>query len=73
MNPKYEWLDKQIDHMQADERLDAYARSGFEPKAEDISLVQMASFFSSQQQGKSKPRQEFLDSLRDRILEASGK
>ena len=62
MNPKYEWLNEQIDRMQADERLNPRPEDGrYEPNVEDLRMLQVAVLFNSRRPGKGTPRPEFVE------------
>jgi hypothetical protein len=71
METKFDWLNTQIDHMQADERLTPnVSEAGYRPGREDIELLVMAAELKSLRPGAGEPRPEFLSDLRVRMLAA---
>jgi hypothetical protein len=69
MDLRLEWLNQQIDLMQADRSLDAGgAGTGYEPDAGDVSVLRMAAHFNARRAGAGQPDPEFLSSLRARVL-----
>jgi hypothetical protein len=68
MDPKFDWLNDQINLMQADKSLDPHTSPGYEPDAEHIAMLQVAARLHASRPGAGTPDGHFLDSLRARML-----
>ena len=69
MNQKYEWLNIQIDRMQAERSILPRAANGeYMPGIEDIAMLQMAAQMKALRPGAGSPRPDFLTDLRARML-----
>ncbi len=68
MDLKLDWLNGQIDLMQADRSLAQHVIAGYEPDAEDIEMLQMATRLNASRPNAATPDVDFLTSLRARML-----
>lgn len=69
MDTRVEWLNNQIERMQADLHLlprDPELR--YEPDEEDLAVLQMAALFNSLRPDAGQPQQSFLSDLRSCVL-----
>lgn len=68
MEPGYEWLNGQIDRMQADRALHPDVPGvEYRPGAGDLSMLKLAAQLNSMRQGASRPDPLFRSRLRDRL------
>ena len=73
MNPQLDWLNDQIDHMQAGKSLQSsldYMLEG-EP-GELMAMLQMAAQLNSLRPGAMRPDAGFIAGLRERVMVACG-
>jgi hypothetical protein len=71
MDLRFEWLNEQIDLIQADKRLNPGAgKSGYMPDAGDLTALRMAVKLNAARPGAGKPDPDFLAGLRARVLAA---
>ena len=68
MDPKLDWLNNQIDLMQADKSLNPHSIPAYEPVAEDIAMLQVAARLHASRPGACVPAADFLERLRARML-----
>jgi hypothetical protein len=71
MDARLDWLNNQINCMQADRRLTASDPAlQYQPDAEDLVLLQMAAQLNSLRPGAVQPDRAFLAGLRSCVLSA---
>lgn len=68
MDLKLDWLNNQIDFMQADKGLDPHGSAGYEPDPEDIAMLQVAARLNASRPGAGAPGGDFIEQLRARML-----
>ena len=70
MNPRIDWLNGQIDRMQAGRGMAAIDLAIGDAPGETIALLQMAAQLNSLRPGALEPAPGFLAGLRERVLSA---
>jgi hypothetical protein len=68
MDLKLDWLNSQVDLMQADKGLNPHTVVGYEPDADDLAMLQMAARLNASRPGAGTPGEDFIERLRVRML-----
>ena len=69
MDLRLDWLNEQIDLMQADRRLDPLgSATGYRPDTGDLAALRMAAQLHASRAGAGRPDPDFLVGLRARVL-----
>lgn len=71
MDPRYDWLNIQVDRLQAGETLRRdISRVAYEPRDVDATLLEMAAKLNGLRPGASCPDRAFVVDLRNRVKAA---
>lgn len=68
MEDKFDWLNNQIENMQADMSLLSLGIAGYEPDDEDLDMLKMAAWLNASRPSVGNPDETFVGNLRARML-----
>jgi hypothetical protein len=69
MDAQFDWLNKQIDNMQAGKSLlKGRAPNEYEPSADDVDILGFAARLNALRPGAATPASGFISALRERVL-----